>query len=102
MDQEKQSNFSHITIGKSDKDNQSVPEEEEVITIGAMESDLAEKEREVPPRKKERPPALSQESDTEDDFGGPMPLMQKIVVIVCAIGFLVAIALLVWFWAFQR
>jgi hypothetical protein len=46
--------------------------------------------------------ALEPASVDFDDLGlnTPMPFAQKLVIVACLIGFAIAIAFLIWFWAF--
>lgn len=40
--------------------------------------------------------------EIEEELGGPMPLLQKIVIIACAIGLVIGIILVAWFWLFRH
>ena len=114
MDQGTNPKFSHITVGKTGFEDTSQLEDEEVLTIGAVDLSAEQQQpaqessnsgtvaKDVPKqvRKKDKDdsgPKLT-EQDEEEAFGAPMPFAQKIVVIACAIGFLVVIIFLIWYW----
>ena len=115
MEQESNPRFSHITVGKTNIDGLPPEEDEEVIPIGVVDiapesqseaavaiaddtgfigNTVKSEER----GGKEGDAGLSlEQSDDEEDFGGPMPLVQKLVIIGCAIGVVVVIVFLIWF-----
>jgi hypothetical protein len=119
MGQENASQFSHITIGHKDADGLSQPEEEEVIAIGAVDVGLTssptaeaevlnhvrpavEEDQDAPwPEAKE--PLKQAAEQTAEDLGlnVPMSFAQKLVVVACFIGLIIAIAYMVWFWTTQ-
>jgi hypothetical protein len=111
MDQERNPRFSHIAIGGLKPNTANAPEAEEVITIGATDApaaapsipsvilgnakDPAEEARagtDVASLPQAPPPAI------DDDLGGPMPLPQKITLIVCLLGLIIAIVFIVKYW----
>jgi len=121
MDKETTPRFSHITIGGAVLDEPGESEEtEEVTVIGAVglhantvdivkpvtrDSSKALKEGKVDRKASSKEKSGSSFTDKPDDKDDPeesMPFIQKIVIIVCGIGFLVVIAYLIWHWMIQR
>ena len=121
MSQEDNPRFSHITVGTTASDGSTVSEdEEEVIAIGAIgvpsvslqeanrihpqETDSIEAGEQVASEviQGQTVDVPSNESDEDELFGGPMPFMQKMVIVACAIGLVVVIVFLIWFWNVQR
>ena len=117
MDTQKTPRFSHITVGKTVTDELIKAEEEEEVTIiGAVglptkntdtEKPAARDSSHVqkadtddvkPSGKKAGSTARSEKPDEEEDLDIQMPFVQKIVIIVCGIAFIVVIAYLIWHW----
>ncbi len=119
MTEENKPRFSHITVGQESVDEASQPDEE-VITIGAVGKDVAGSGFEDASAEPDVPEPIVRANDfdegdrgdiahsevdasTDDsDFGGPMPMPQKIVIGVCLIGFVLVVAWLIWFWVFPQ
>jgi hypothetical protein len=129
MSQEDKPRFSHITVGQAKADDLSYAEDEEVITIGAVDV-AADVEVSV-----SSSASIEDSDDTRDDacddgisdsimdeamdeadlrvgmnkrveasladqgLTAPMPLAQKLVLVACLIGLVCIIAFLIWFWA---
>ena len=115
MNQDNNPKFTHITIGNATYECSDKKEEEEVIVIGSVVpvSDYEE-------QKEDAGHVVSQMKVAVDDAGKdgknvfetdlqadglseedlqitPMPLIQKLVLVACAIAFAVAIFLVVWY-----
>lgn len=120
MAQDKIPQFSHITVGTADND-QSIMPEEEVIPIGAVDASLEHQgedavsgeqaavespvisgKHDMKTDQVENQAALDEKRYLDEELGGPMGLMQKIVIIVCAIALVVGIVLIAWFWLFKK
>ena len=147
MSQEDRPKFSHITVGQTTDGDLPLPDDEDVISIGAVGDSDFEAEavgltgseaanatgsaeaattatgsaevtdsgaagaatavgqpvhRTVSTYKSKTATTnskLSAEDADDDDLGAPMPLAQRIVLVGCAIGLIVVIAFLVWYWA---
>lgn len=122
MSQEDRPKFSHITVGQTTDDESALPDDEEVISIGAVGDGAAsssnlgfdtdytvEGNEAVGTSGTVGAGGTSGTSgtvdadsagggDDDDELGAPMPLAQRIVIVGCAIGLIVVIAFLVWYW----
>jgi hypothetical protein len=143
MSQEDRPKFSHITVGQTTDDEPMLPDDEEVISIGAVNDDApgasaanpldanaavdanaaaiaaaaassgraadADAGESLPGQRTpstskggtrtavdERPSAT--DADDIDGLNEPMPLAQRIVVAGSAVGLIIVIAFLVWYW----
>jgi hypothetical protein len=86
-------------------------EAEEVVTIGAVdvapqdatdESSVSDATHQADAQA--QAPAdeasVQAQADEDLDFGAPMPLMQKLVIVACGIALVVTLVFLVRFWVF--
>ena len=123
MNQEDNPRFAHITVGQIPRDSSSSTEDEEVIAIGAVDLEVKSQSgssfdhineeatvsstQEEPFKtdggdsesQKETGKTQSRQVAFEEEFGEPMPLIQKLVIVGCGIGLVVAVVLLLWYWA---
>jgi hypothetical protein len=112
MGQEDKTRFSHITVGRSDASGRPQQEDEEVITIGAVDvvsppapvsvSEVLVGESEPSSTHAADPEERPVQASDESGLDAPMPTAQKLVIAACLVGLVVAIAFLVWFWTTQR
>lgn len=113
MDQEQTPRFSHIAVGSPEPNTEEQPEEEEVIHIGSVipvpasvsgipaispaplsESVVASPESSEP----EQPVRAVRQERDDDGLSVPMSLTQKIVLIACLIGLIIAGVFIVNYW----
>ncbi|MDR2105994.1 MAG: hypothetical protein LBP24_01135 [Coriobacteriales bacterium] len=123
MNQENESRFSHVTVGRPGGAVSSHGDDEEVITIGAVDTVPASASAPavVPAVAPALTPALAADEDAAqhispdapaalggdgvvDDTGldAPMSIAQKLVIAVCLVALAITVAFLVWFWMTQR
>jgi hypothetical protein len=110
MSQEETPRFSHIAVGTSAVSDGEQPENEEIITIGAVDQTPDSvvldqgslQEQPIPFEQSATAQTPSGEHiSPEDDIDGlavPMPLPQRIVLIACLVGVVVAIVFIVNYW----
>ena len=116
MDQEDNPRFSHITVGQARQEGSSHADEEEVIAIGAVDQgtdsgegilQAAWDDGDITTYAQDEKPDQEGEGDTENpsvkadgegDLGEPMPLVQKMVIVGCGIGLVIATISLVLYW----
>jgi hypothetical protein len=123
MTPENKPKFSHITVGQGLAPEISQADEEVIVisaagiadgdtaadTISMKSADSDEisaqdttQNEQVNDKDLELPRQSDKEAEDLDQLAAPMPLAQKIVLIICGVGFLVAIVLVVWFWVFMK
>jgi uncharacterized membrane protein len=115
MGQENNSRFSHISVGQTKVDDTlRAAEDEETITIGAVEAGQEPRHPQEQPASPDAQDAVSAPSPDSQpqrdeassqasgdlDFGPPMPLAQRLVIAVCGIALVVTLVFLVRFWVF--
>jgi hypothetical protein len=124
MNQEQDPRFSHIAIGTPPKAEDPTPDPEEVTLIGAVPSATSDPTTPTPssvilseakdpastsrtkqdvvvmPTDPTTPPTppTSTIPTPDDDFGKPMPTAQKIVLVACLVGLIIAIIFIVNYW----
>jgi hypothetical protein len=110
--QEDEPLFSYVTVGSPDADAPTPQEDEEIITIGAVDIDESPLEEMVAPAADGSTEAVgvraegqeaahtqtAKKDDDEDGLDASMPLAQKLVIAVCVIALIVTIVFLVRFW----
>jgi hypothetical protein len=121
MDQDNKPRFSHVTVGQTGADDISQLDDEETITIGAVGAVDAEQASRQPVRQEamgtnrsvaverqiDEPTPVSTSVDklpdqaAEDpDFGPPMSLAQKLVIVACGVALVIVLVRLVHHWVF--
>jgi hypothetical protein len=109
MDQNNGPRFSHIIVGQTGADDEPAADDEEIITIGVVDVGqvppqpaqqeasgtdqplVAKQQIEAPTPADELPTQAAEDSD----FGPPMSLVQKLIIVACGIALIIAIVLLV-------
>ena len=111
MSQDKKPQFSHITVGSAAAASTVQSDEEDLIIIGAQEADsdvlfseiiinerqentsVVEKQGEI--KEHDNSKNRSKEQEGGDQEIAKMPFLQKMILLFCAVAFLIAIAMVV-------